>query len=209
MIRVLVAGGHTVVRESLLALLCAEGDMQCEAVTLADAMHLSQDAAPDVILVEHHADSEPLDQFLEAAGARGHAGKVLVITGWISDMKKQALLRAGAGGIFSAQRHARELAQAIRRVAGGKRWLEEGAVPATVRFASALSRQEQRAASLAVECLSNKEIAARMSVSESYVKGLLQRVFLKMGVHNRGGLIRTVIEGAQAQRPGLAAKPAR
>lgn len=209
MIRVLVVGGHTVVRESLAAVLSAEHDLEVrEAAMPADGMQLLDEAAPDVILMKHHADGEPLEQFLEAVGKRGQTGKVLVISEWMSDLNKQVLMRAGVGGIFSKQRHLTELATAIRQVAAGKCWFKEGVMTIPRRFADApatLSPQEQRAANLAVECLANKEIAARMHVSESYVKGLLQRVFLKMGVHTRGELIRVVIEGAKPDHTGSAA----
>jgi len=209
MIRVLVVGGHTFVRESLAAVLATVNDLEVrEAATPAEGMQVLDQASPDLILMNHHADGEPLERFLEAAGKRGQAGKVLVISDWISDLNKQALIRAGVGGIFGRHRHLQELATAIRRVATGKRWFDECTTQVPHLFADApvaLSPQEQRAASLAAECLSNKEIATRMRVSESYVKGLLQRVFLKMGVHNRGGLIRVMIEGARSNHVSSAA----
>ena len=41
---------------------------------------------------------------------------------------------------------------------------------------------------------SNKEIADRLSASESAVKGLLQQLFAKTGVRTRSQLVRVVLE---------------
>ncbi len=44
------------------------------------------------------------------------------------------------------------------------------------------------------EGLANKEIAARIGVSESSVKGTLQQFFSKTGVRTRSQLVRIVLE---------------
>jgi len=204
MIRILVVGGYTLTRENLVAVLRTQHDIDVrEASAVEESRPFLYDASLDVIVFQHSADGNPLAVFLEAVGQCGQAGKVLVISSWISDLQKQALIRAGVGGIFGEHRHFRELTSAIRRIAAGKRWFEDGLTPPPRRLANgstALSAQEQRAANLAIDCLSNKEIAARMQVSESYVKGLIQRVFLKVGVRSRSELIRRAMETAKPHR---------
>jgi DNA-binding NarL/FixJ family response regulator len=56
----------------------------------------------------------------------------------------------------------------------------------------ALTAQEERIASLVVDGLSNKEIAARLVVSTKTVEGHLRNVFEKHGVTSRTQLARAV-----------------
>jgi two-component system, NarL family, nitrate/nitrite response regulator NarL len=48
-----------------------------------------------------------------------------------------------------------------------------------------------------LEGLSNKVIAARLEISESYVKALVQVLFRKTGVRTRGQLVRVALEQYQ------------
>ena len=50
-----------------------------------------------------------------------------------------------------------------------------------------------------LEGLSNKEIAWRLQISESYVKAILQSLFQKTGVRTRGQLVRVAFEQYEDQ----------
>ena len=50
-----------------------------------------------------------------------------------------------------------------------------------------------------LEGLSNKEIAWRLQISESYVKAILQSLFQKTGVRTRGQLVRVAFEQYENQ----------
>jgi DNA-binding CsgD family transcriptional regulator len=58
----------------------------------------------------------------------------------------------------------------------------------------ALNTRELRVLRLLVEGLSNKEIAARMEVSESSIKNALQQLFAKTNVRTRAQLVRIAFE---------------
>ncbi len=58
----------------------------------------------------------------------------------------------------------------------------------------ALSQRETDVLRYVVQGLSNKEIAARMQVSESTVKNTLQQLFSKTDVRTRGQLVRVALE---------------
>ena len=131
-------------------------------------------------------------------------GRVLIITPWWSDQEQRRLVSLGVGGIFSKQGSLEDLISAIRDVAGGQKWFDKR--PSDGRSSNGtLSGQERRAAELVLEGLANKEIGVRMGVSESCIKGLLQRVFLKKGVRSRGQRVRVLMEnstGAQRRSDG-------
>jgi DNA-binding NarL/FixJ family response regulator len=56
------------------------------------------------------------------------------------------------------------------------------------------SDRQRRVLRGVLEGLSNKEIAWRLQISESYVKAILQSLFQKTGVRTRGQLVRVVFE---------------
>jgi DNA-binding CsgD family transcriptional regulator len=57
-----------------------------------------------------------------------------------------------------------------------------------------LSHRETGVLRFLVQGLANKEIAARMSISESSVKNTLQQLFARTGVRTRSQLVRVAIE---------------
>jgi DNA-binding CsgD family transcriptional regulator len=71
-----------------------------------------------------------------------------------------------------------------------------GSVPATAPAAVAsatLTAREKEVLRLLVDGLANKEIAAKMAISESAVKNAIQQLFSKTGVRTRGQLVRVAL----------------
>jgi two-component system nitrate/nitrite response regulator NarL len=58
----------------------------------------------------------------------------------------------------------------------------------------ALTARELEVLRLVVQGLTNKEITARMDISESAVKNTLQHLFAKTEVRTRGQLVRVALE---------------
>jgi PAS domain S-box-containing protein len=69
-----------------------------------------------------------------------------------------------------------------------------GEAPAPVQERAALNARETDVLRFLVQGLANKEIAARMDVSESTVKNTLQQIFSKTGVRTRAQLVRVALE---------------
>jgi two-component system sensor kinase FixL len=67
-------------------------------------------------------------------------------------------------------------------------WTEQGE-------RSPLSSRETEVLRFLIQGLANKEIAARMEISESVVKNTFQQLFAKMGVRSRSQLVRAALEG--------------
>jgi DNA-binding NarL/FixJ family response regulator len=204
-LRVLMVDDHVLFRQSLAAVLGGRADLEIahcgsirEAVTL-----LGQDAF-DLVLLDHDLGSERASQFLPAARERGFEGRVLVVTAWISDNEARRLLRQGVAGIFLKQEPLNELARAIATVAEGGTWTDpslSGAHEGEPERAGSpvFNERQRRVLRHVVEGLSNKEIAWRLQISESYVKAILQRLFQKTGVRTRGQLVRVAFEQYEDQ----------
>jgi DNA-binding NarL/FixJ family response regulator len=76
------------------------------------------------VLLDHDLGAERASQFQPAARQIGYAGRVLVVTAWVSDTEARRLLRQGVNGIFLKQGELSELGAAIRTVAAGGTWLD-------------------------------------------------------------------------------------
>lgn len=204
MIRILLIEDLAVVRESLAMALATVADLELRCCSsLEEGIDLLNGCCQefDIVLLKQSDGGRRADDLLSVAIRSRPKKRVLIITPGLSDLEQRRLAGLGVAGIFAQQRSLAELIGAIREVGAGRKWF--GTQSANdVTSHGTLSRQESRAAELVLEGLTNKEIAARMGVSESCIKALLLRVFLKMGVHTRGQLVRVLMEksmGAQRQ----------
>lgn len=206
--RALLVDDHATFAESVARALSAEPDLEvahCTSITAALAKLQQQPI--DIVLLDHDLGAERASQFLPVARQRGFDGQVLVVTAWVSDTEAKRLLRQGVVGIFVKDSPLGTLAESIRLVRRGGVWLDrryrnltaadslqEQASPGP-RF----NERQRKVLRFVLEGLSNKGIAGRLRISESYVKALLQSLFRKTGVRTRGQLVRVVLEHYQDQ----------
>lgn len=113
-----------------------------------------------------------------------------------------ALLRLGVKGVLSYSQAQRELARATVELAGGGHWIPreilagflDSILPElhgseALNPDIAISRREREVLDLLLENLSNKEIAAKLFVSERTVKFHVSNLLSKFGVQRRAELI--------------------
>jgi two-component system nitrate/nitrite response regulator NarL len=129
-----------------------------------------------------------------------------VVTAWVSDTEARRLMRQGVAGIFLKQAPLSELSESIRTVAAGGTWLDRSLAPMEGNDAVAgrsgspvFNDRQRKVLRFMLEGLSNKEIAWRLQISESYVKSILQSLFRKTGVRTRGQLVRVAVEQYEDQ----------
>jgi len=206
-IRVLLIDDHALFRESLSSALTHQPGAGEPVIRiqhcggLRDALQILAQQELDLVLLDHDLGEERASHFLPAARQGGFQGRVLVVTAWISENEARRLLRQGVAGIFLKHAPLEELRGAIQVVASGGTFLDRSfagpAEPSGARepfAAPAFSERQRRVLRFVLEGLSNKEIAWRLQISESYVKAILQSLFQKTGVRTRGQLVRVVFE---------------
>jgi DNA-binding NarL/FixJ family response regulator len=161
----------------------------------------------DVVLLDHDLGVERASQFLPSARQIGFAGRVLIVTAWVSDTEARRLLRQGVAGIFVKESPLSLLAESIRAIQTGEIWLGKryrnlaGEEKVTNRADSGprFNERQRKVLRFVLEGLSNKEIAWHLQISESYVKAILQNLFEKTGVRTRGQLVRVALEHYEDQ----------
>jgi two-component system nitrate/nitrite response regulator NarL len=206
LIRILVVDDHALFRESISTALAADRALELEhCASIREALALLAQHPVDLVLLDHDLGSERASQFLPAARQAGFEGRVLVVTAWVSDNEARRLMRQGVAGIFLKQGPLAELVGAIHTVAGGGSWVDPGLSTITGDVdpndsgSSVLNERQRRVLRFVLEGLSNKEIAWRLQISESYVKAILQGLFQKTGVRTRGQLVRVAFEQYEDQ----------
>ncbi|HWE52775.1 MAG TPA: response regulator transcription factor [Bryobacteraceae bacterium] len=205
-IRILLIDDHSLFRESLSRLLEAEPEFRIVATcaTVAEALAAIETEPADVVLLDYDLGDEQGSAFLDAAKKKRLACRILMVTAGMSDAGTLRAFEGGATGIFLKHSPPAQLIEAIKKVAGGEMWLDSRAVRSLVSGVADKSEVQQSPQSLTAreravlkavfEGLTNKEIAASLQISESYVKAVLQQLFDKTGVRTRSQLVRIALE---------------
>ncbi|MDE3084425.1 MAG: response regulator transcription factor [Verrucomicrobiota bacterium] len=195
-VRVLLVDDSEVVRVGLRALFEAEPAISIvgEAGSVASAVETCAQVNPDVVLMDIRL---PDGTGLEACRhllEKNPAARVLILTSVIEEHMVDEALRAGAQGYLLKEVKGRGLVQAILDVAEGKSVLDPNVTARVIQIIKSgskrdlfatLSHQEHRVLTLLADGLTNKEIGARLGLTEKTVKNYLASVFSKLGVSRR------------------------
>jgi DNA-binding NarL/FixJ family response regulator len=205
-IQILLVDDHGLFRESLSRILQTESDFHiagdCASATEALAFPNLDDI--DVVLLDYDLGHEQGTQFIERARNSGFPGRILMVTAGMSDGVMLRALESGCSGIFLKHSPPSRLVEAIRKVVAGEVWLDPAVTRSIIAAATGnaaapnraqgLTQREQAVLKGVFEGLTNKEIGARLSISESSVKAVLQQLFEKTGVRTRSQLVRIALE---------------
>lgn len=125
MIKVLVADDHPVVRRGLRDMLSEESDIVVagEAGTAADVVRAVQGERWDVVLLDISLPGgNGIELIAEIKRARPET-RVLILTGYSEEQYAVRAIKAGAAGFLTKDSADERLIEAIRRIAGGGRWI--------------------------------------------------------------------------------------
>ncbi|MBG0560453.1 response regulator [Actinoplanes aureus] len=197
MIRVLVADDQALIREGIASLLSIEPGIEVigTAADGREAVALAVQTRPDVVLMDVRM---PVLDGLRAAELlrdRLPACRVLMLTTFDDEEYVVRALRAGTGGYLLKDLPPRELAQAVRLARAGVDQHDSAAlrrlVTALDRAAPAptpridLTERELAVLRLVAVGATNREIAARLHLSEGTVKNHVSRILERLGLRDR------------------------
>jgi DNA-binding NarL/FixJ family response regulator len=206
---VLIVDDHTLLRHGLrLILNHAEGlTVVGEASDGEEAVGLARELKPDVILMDVHMPG--LDGIEATRRIRATQPEIHILMLTISKQDEDLIgaIRAGARGYLLKSAESGEVVESIRRAVAGEailppemmtRVFAELADPApTVRD---LTGREIEILKLVAQGLGNKEIGAKLHISENTVKTHVRHILEKLNLSNRAEA------AAYAVRAGLIPK---
>jgi len=139
---------------------------------------------------------------IDALHDAGYAGRILMVTAGMTPVESSMALRFGASGVFLKNNSPNMLVQAIKLVANGSTWFDQRLLQRVAEGPGTLASEDDDHLTLrqryvlegVFEGLANKEIGARLGVSEGAVKTTLQQLFQKTGVRTRSQLVRVALE---------------
>ena len=196
-IRVLIVDDHTVVRDGLTAMLGRQDDIVVagEARTGLEAIDQARRLTPDVILMDLHMPEMDGVEAMRRIRTESPDVRFLVLTTFDSDEYIFQAIEAGAKGYLLKDSGREELFQAVRAVHRGESLIQPSVAAKVLdRFAQLsrqaaevelLSQREIEVIGLMATGAANKEIASRLSVSESTVKTHVANIFNKLDVTDR------------------------
>lgn len=197
MIRVLIVAASPLARAGLQNLLAARNVEVVASQDTVDALsEMLSDAAPDVVLID--STSEPFESTMESILASGLASdvSVVVLSDGMTPAASAEALRAGIRAALPGDISPGQLVAALEAVANGlvvlhpsqaTEVIPAGAAPTRTveEVAESLTRREHEVLQMLAAGLSNKEIAARLNISEHTAKFHVASILGKLGAGSR------------------------
>jgi DNA-binding NarL/FixJ family response regulator len=188
-IRVLTVDDHPLLREGITALVNSQPDMElvAQAATGRDGIREFETHRPDVTLMDLRLPDMSGIDAMTAIRAESPEARVLVLSTSAGDVEIQRALSAGAYGYILKSMPPREMVEAIRQVhAGRKRIPPEVAAHIAEHLGDeSLTAREIEVLELVASGNRNKDIAARLFISEETVKAHVKHVMEKLGASDR------------------------
>ena len=183
-------------REGLIAVLSTQQDLEVvgEAADGSEVVRLADSLKPDVILLDLEMPELSGVAALEKLRDAGSTARTIIFTAYDTDERILGTLRAGARGYLLKGAARTEIFNAIRTVHAGGSLLQPVVISKLLQTMSRGERREEtelltpretEVLALLSQGLQNKEISARLFISERTVKFHVSSLMHKLGADNR------------------------
>ena len=198
MIRVLVCDDHPLMREGIAAVIASQTDMELagEAGDGREALLQYRALRPDVTLIDIQMPEVDGIEAIQSIRAEFPQARIAVLTTYRGDARALQAIRAGAQAYLLKSALRKELTEAIRALAAGKRFFppEIAAELAKHLGQECLSPRETQVLQLIARGHGNKQVAHELMLSEDTIKGHLRSIMDKLGANNRTHAVTIGIE---------------
>jgi len=203
-INLLLLDDHEMFRQGLARVLEKEPGLRvvAQCSSSAEALHVLKKNGATMVLLDVDLGPERALDFVTQAKKIGFEGQILVVTAGISGPQAVQLVQAGVAGIIHKQHSTEALCNSIRQVAAGEVCIEQNYLNSLFRSVDQTKPQTQPRLTdrdkivlrFIFHGLTNKDIAARLEISEGAVKASLRQLFGKLGVRTRAQVVKVALE---------------
>jgi len=208
-IRVLVADDHAIIREGLQVMLGSQPDMEVVGIAAngREAIRLVDVHDPDVAVIDISMPELNGIEAIQQMLPRHSHMKVVVLSIHETKPYVYRALKAGAMGYLIKETAGLEVADAVRAVYRGGRYLSRNIADLLLDISSQqvgtsieispldkLSLREREILQLVAEGKTSQEIAERLSISPKTVDTYRSRLMQKIGVNDVASLVKFAIQ---------------
>ncbi|MER3406518.1 MAG: DNA-binding response regulator [Chloroflexota bacterium] len=210
--RVLLVDDHTILRAGLRLLLDAEPDLSVvgEARSAEEALEQARALQPDVVVLDLGLPGASGLEALRDLRESVPGARVLVLSMYMDEGIVREVFATGGLGFVTKRAAAQEVAEAIRTVSRGGRYLSADLAhlhrhisrqgraadrPGGAQLGTAeLSPREREVLRLIASGYATGEIAARLSISPKTVETHRRRIMAKLRLSNRAEIVRYALQ---------------
>ena len=191
MASIIIADDHPIMLSGIESVLTAAGHaIAARAGTGEGALAA---AGGDLLLLDLRMPGGAGLDVLRALRQRDDQRPVILMTSAIDTASLREALALGVSGLVLKGSAPAQLVQCVEQVLRGQRWMDPALFdqamaasnPANDGLLARLSTRELSIVRLVVEGLRNRDIGARLGMTEGNVKVTLHRVYDRLGVSNR------------------------
>jgi DNA-binding NarL/FixJ family response regulator len=197
-IKILIADDHPVVREGLISMIKREPDFRVigEAINGIEAVNKTKELKPDIVLMDLRMPELDGVEAIRQISASVPATKFIILTTYSDDEFIFKGIEVGARAYLLKDAPREDLFKAIRAVYQGESLIQPVVASKILDRFAELSKQAQVPAEVLsereIEVLmlmakgdANKEIAAKLHITDSTVKTHISSIFQKLGAKDR------------------------
>lgn len=165
-----------------------EYDLVGIAVTGPQAVSMTQEKQPEVILLDYHMPGYSADQLIPRLRNASPASRVIILTSDTSEASLVKGIQAGVSGYLTKDRALDDVVQALRSVARGGNVLtaeQISKVPDANGDGEQLTQREIEILKMLARGRDSQGIADELTISSNTVRTHLQNIFAKLGAHSK------------------------
>ncbi|WP_329089803.1 MULTISPECIES: response regulator transcription factor [unclassified Streptosporangium] len=200
-IRMIIVDDHPVVRDGLRGIFTGDDAFEVvgEAADGPEALAVALRTSPDVVLMDLRMPKMSGAEVIRRLREQTPGIHVLVLTTFDNDADVLPAIEQGATGYLLKDTPRADLRRAVQAAARGETVLSPsvaGVLAHRVRTPEqrTLSRREIEVLGLIARGATNREVAAKLFITEATVKTHLLHVFAKLGVNDRAAAVAAAYE---------------
>lgn len=186
-LKILIVEDQAMLLGAVATLLDLEDDFEIvgKACNGEEALRLCGETQPDIVLSDIEMPIMTGIELAEALHKSDFEGNIIILTTFARSGYLRRAMDAGVRGYLLKDSPSDELADAIRRVANGRKVIDAELVVEAFEEMDPLSEKERKTLKLAADGLTTEQIAEKLFLSRGTIRNYLSSASSKLNAQNR------------------------